>query len=91
MNKSQLIDAIASQSDSSKAAAARAVDAFTDIVTEQLKNGGTVELVGFGKFEVRQREARTGRNPQTGEPIAIAAAKVPAFKAGKQLKDAVNA
>lgn len=90
MNKSQLIDSIAAKADISKAAAGRAVDAFVDAITDSLKEGDQVALVGFGTFAVRERAARTGRNPQTGATIEIAAAKVPAFKPGKALKDAVN-
>ena len=90
MNKSQLIDKIAAGADISKAAAGRAVDSMIDAVTEALKKDDQVALVGFGTFSVRERSARTGRNPQTGETIQIAAAKVPSFKAGKALKDAVN-
>ena len=90
MNKSQLIDKIADGADISKAAAGRALDAFIDAVGEALKEGDQVALVGFGTFAVRERAARTGRNPQTGATIEIAAGKVPAFKAGKALKDAVN-
>ena len=90
MNKSQLIDSIAAKADISKAAAGRAVDAFVDAITDALKEGDQVALVGFGTFAVRERAARTGRNPQTGATIEIAAAKVPAFKPGKALKDAVN-
>lgn len=90
MNKSQLIDQIAASADISKAAAGRALDALTDSVTEALKNGDQVALVGFGTFSVRERAARSGRNPQTGDTIQIAAANVPSFKAGKALKDACN-
>ncbi|MBK5145371.1 DNA-binding protein HU-beta [Budviciaceae bacterium BWR-B9] len=90
MNKSQLIDRIAAGADISKAAAGRSLDAIIDAVTDALKNGDQVSLVGFGSFVVRERAARTGRNPQTGKEIKIAAAKVPAFRAGKALKDAVN-
>lgn len=90
MNKSELIDAVAESADIPKAAAARAIDAFANAVAGALKSGDTVSLVGFGSFVVKQRPARTGRNPQTGAPINIAAAKVPAFKAGKALKDSVN-
>lgn len=90
MNKSELIDTVAESADLSKAAAARAIDAMTDAVTGALKKGDAVSLVGFGSFNVKNRPARTGRNPQTGAPINIAAAKVPSFKAGKALKDAVN-
>ncbi|MBV1870843.1 MAG: HU family DNA-binding protein, partial [Gammaproteobacteria bacterium] len=87
---SELIDAIAAASDLSKAAAGRALDAMTDTITNALKDGDQVVLVGFGAFSVKERAARTGRNPQTGEPIEIAAAKVPSFKPGKALKDSVN-
>ncbi|MFO8156379.1 MAG: HU family DNA-binding protein [Pseudomonadota bacterium] len=90
MNKSELIDAIAEGADISKAAAGRALDATVDAVANSLKKGDKVNIVGFGNFEVRERSARTGRNPRTGEEIKIAAAKVPAFKPGKALKDAVN-
>jgi len=90
VNKSQLIDKIASDADISKAAAGRALDAFVAAVTETLESGDQVSMVGFGTFSVRDRAARTGRNPQTGEEIQIAATKVPAFKPGKSLKDAVN-
>lgn len=90
MNKSEMIEAIASGADISKAAAGRALDAMIDAVTTALKDGDQVNLVGFGTFLVRERAARTGRNPRTGETINIAAAKNPSFKAGKALKDAVN-
>ncbi|AMG32104.1 DNA-binding protein HU-beta [Grimontia hollisae] len=90
MNKSQLIDKIAENADLSKAAAGRALDALIEAVSDSLKEGEQVALVGFGTFSVRERSARTGRNPQTGAEIKIAAAKVPGFKAGKALKDAVN-
>lgn len=90
MNKSELINEIAEKADISKAAAGRAIDALTDAVTSALKDGGQVALVGFGTFSVKQRAARNGRNPQTGETIKIAAANVPGFKAGKGLKDACN-
>ncbi|MBD2813517.1 DNA-binding protein HU-beta [Xenorhabdus sp. Flor] len=90
MNKSQLIDKIAADVNISKAAAGRVVDAFISSVSGALKDGDDVVLVGFGTFTVRERAARTGRNPQTGKEIKIAAAKVPAFRAGKGLKDAVN-
>ncbi|EPM7324805.1 nucleoid-associated protein HU-beta [Serratia marcescens] len=90
MNKSQLIDKIAAGADISKAAVGRALDAVIASVTDSLKAGDDVALVGFGSFTVRERSARTGRNPQTGKEIKIAAAKVPAFRAGKALKDAVN-
>lgn len=90
MNKSELIDAIASASSLSKADAKRALDATTGAITSELSKGGTVQLTGFGSFLVRSRAARTGRNPKTGEPIDIKASKVPAFKSGKSLKDSVN-
>lgn len=91
MNKGELVTKIAEGSDLSKASAARALDSLINSVTEELANGGDVALVGFGTYKVNDRAARTGRNPQTGAAIQIAAAKVPAFKAGKALKDAVNA
>lgn len=90
MNKSQLIDTIAAGADISKASAGRALDSFIQAVTDALQEEDQVALVGFGTFSVRERAARTGRNPQSGETIEIAAAKVPAFKPGKALKDAVN-
>ncbi len=90
MNKSELIEAVASAADLSKADSARAVDGVIAAVTEALKSGDQVTVVGFGTFLVRKREARTGRNPRTGQSIEIAASNVPAFKAGKALKDAVN-
>ena len=90
MNKSQLIDKIAADADISRAAAGRVLDAFMGSVSDALKDGDEVALVGFGTFSVRDRAARTGRNPQTGKEITIAAAKVPGFRAGKALKDAVN-
>ena len=90
MNKSELIDAIAASADIPKATAGRALDAVIESVENALKSGDQVALVGFGTFSVKDRAARTGRNPQTGAPIQIAAAKIPSFKAGKSLKDAVN-
>ncbi len=90
MNKAELIDAVAENADISKAAAARAVDTVLESITATLKNGEQVALIGFGTFSVKDRAARTGRNPRTGEPLEIPAAKVPSFKAGKALKDAVN-
>lgn len=90
MNKAELIDAIADSADLSKASAARALEATLDSVSKSLKKGDSVTLVGFGTFLVRKRAARTGRNPKTGEAIKIKASKVPAFKAGKALKDAIN-
>jgi DNA-binding protein HU-beta len=90
MNKSQLIEQIASVAELSKAQAERALNAFLGSVTEELADGEQVALVGFGTFSVSDRAARTGRNPQTGATIEIAAAKVPKFKPGKALKDACN-
>ena len=90
MNKSELIDSIAASADIPKAAAGRALDAMIEAVEGALKKGDTVALVGFGTFSVKQRAARTGRNPKTGMPIEIAAANIPSFKAGKALKDVVN-
>ena len=90
MNKAELIDAVAEGADISKAAATRAVDTMFDSITNTLKSGSQVTLVGFGTITVKDRAARTGRNPRTGEPIQIAASRVPGFKAGKALKDAVN-
>lgn len=90
LNKSELIDRIAEDADISKASAGRALDAALDAITQSLKDADPVSLVGFGTFLVRERAARTGRNPQTGATIDIAAAKVPAFKPGKALKDALN-
>ena len=89
-NKSDLIDAIAKSADISKAAAGRALDATIESIKKSLKKGEDVSLVGFGTFYVGKRAARNGRNPQTGETIKIKAAKVPKFRAGKGLKDAVN-
>ena len=90
MNKTELIDHVAASADLSRAAAARALDAVIEAVTKTLRNNDSVTLVGFGTFSVGERAARTGRNPRTKEAIQIAAAKVPKFKAGKALKDAVN-
>lgn len=90
MNKSELIDAIAATADISKADAGRALDATVSAITEALKGGDQVTLVGFGSFLVKERAARTGRNPQTGKEIKIEASKVPSFKPGKALKDALN-
>jgi DNA-binding protein HU-beta len=90
MNKTELTDAVAEAADMTKADAARALDAVINTISDALANGDQVGVVGFGTFLVRERAARTGRNPQTGEEIQIAAAKVPAFKPGKALKDAVN-
>ncbi|MFP5429772.1 MAG: HU family DNA-binding protein [Gammaproteobacteria bacterium] len=90
MNKSELIDAIAASADITKADAGRALDAAVEAITNALKAGDQVTLVGFGTFQVKERAERTGRNPRTGDNIKIAASKVPGFKAGKGLKDAVN-
>ena len=90
VNKTDLIDAIASAADLSKADAGRALDAVVDSITDSLKKGDPVSLVGFGTFQVKHRAAREGRNPQTGATIQIKASNVPSFKAGKALKDAVN-
>ena len=90
MNKSELIDAIASASGLSKADATRALNATTGAITNALSKGDAIQLTGFGSFVVRERAARTGRNPQTGATIQIKASKVAAFKAGKALKDTVN-
>jgi len=90
VNKSELIDAVAASADIPKAQAGRALDAVLESVTGALAKGEQVVLVGFGTFSVKDRAARTGRNPQTGDPIDIPAATIPAFKAGKALKDAVN-
>lgn len=91
MNKTELIAAIAENAEISKKDAEKAIKAFSDVVTEELKKGEKVQLVGFGTFEVSERAAREGRNPQTGKTMKIAACKAPKFKAGKALKDAVNA
>ena len=90
MNKAELIAAIAEQSNLTKADAGRALDGLTQAIENTLKAGESVTLVGFGSFEVRARAERSGRNPQTGATITIAASKTPAFKPGKSLKDAVN-
>ena len=90
MNKGEFIDAIADHAELSKADAGRALEAMVAAITNALKAGDTVTLVGFGTFSVRERGARTGRNPRTGEAINIKKSKNPAFKAGKALKDAVN-
>ncbi|OBT16028.1 DNA-binding protein HU [Vibrio sp. UCD-FRSSP16_10] len=90
MNKTQLIEKIADSADLSKASAGRALDAIVESISESLQSDDQVALVGFGTFSVRTRAARTGRNPKTGDEIQIAEAKVPAFKPGKALKDAVN-
>ena len=91
MNKTELIAAVAEKAELSKNDAEKAVKAFTDVVTEELVNGGKIQLVGFGTFEVSERAAREGRNPKSGEVMNIPASKTPKFKAGKALKDMVNA
>ena len=91
MNKTELVAAIAEQTELSKKDAEKALKAFIDVVTDELKKGEKVQLVGFGTFEVSERAAREGRNPQTGETMKIEASKAPKFKAGKALKDMVNA
>jgi DNA-binding protein HU-beta len=90
MNKAELIDAVAGEANLSKADAGRAIDAVVDSISSALAKGQQVSVVGFGTFSVKQRAARSGRNPRTGETIQIAASNVPGFKAGKALKDAVN-
>ena len=91
MNKTELVAAIAEKTGLSKKDAEKAVKAFTEVVAEELKKGEKIQLVGFGTFEVKDQPAREGRNPRTGETMKIAASKAPKFKAGKALKDAVNA
>ena len=91
MNKTELVAAVAEQTGLSKKDAEAAVKAFTDVVAEALKAGDKIQLVGFGTFEVSERAAREGRNPRTGETMTIEASKTPKFKAGKALKDLVNA
>ena len=91
MNKTELIAAVAEKAEISKKDSEKALKAFVDVVTEQLKNDDKVQLVGFGTFEVSKRAAREGRNPQTGKTMKIEACKAPKFKAGKALKDAINA
>ena len=90
MNKTEFIAAVAEKAEISKKDSEKALKAFVDVVAEQLKAGDKVQLVGFGTFEVSDRAAREGRNPQTGETMTIAACKAPKFKAGKALKDAIN-
>lgn len=90
MNKGELAEAVAAVTEFNRAQAGRAVDAVLGVIKDELVRGGKVSLVGFGNFEVRHRQARTGRNPQTGEAVAIAASKAPAFKPAKPLKEAVN-
>ena len=91
MNKTELVAAIAKKTELSKKDAEKALKAFTDVVAEELKKGEKIQLVGFGTFEVSERAAREGRNPKSGETMLIAASKSPKFKAGKALKDLVNA
>ena len=91
MNKSELVAAMSEKSELSKKDVEKALKAFTDVVAEELKKGEKIQLVGFGTFEVSERAARTGRNPHSGDPIEIAASKAPKFKAGKALKDMINA
>ncbi|HGJ5874881.1 MAG TPA: HU family DNA-binding protein [Arsenophonus apicola] len=90
MNKTELINKVSEKSGLGKKDAEKAVNAFTDTITESLKSGNSVQLVGFGSFQVKARAAREGRNPQTGKAIKIAATNVPSFKAGQKLKDAVK-
>lgn len=90
MNKSELIDAVSAKAGLTKADTDRAFKAFVEVITESMAKGDSVALVGFGTFLVRERQARSGRNPRTGETISIKSAKIPAFKAGKALKDAVQ-
>ena len=91
MNKAELVTAMAERTELSKKDAEKALKAFTDVVAEELKKGEKIQLVGFGTFEVTERAARTGRNPQSGEEMNIPASKAPKFKAGKALKDLINA
>lgn len=90
MNKTEFVAAIAEKTELSKKDAEKAVKAFTEVVTEEMKKGGKIQLVGFGTFEVSARPERSGRNPLTGESMTIAACNVPKFKAGKALKEAIN-
>ena len=91
MNRAELIAAMAKKADLTQKDAEKALKAFTEVVADELKKGDKIQLVGFGTFEVGERAAREGRNPQTGETMTIAACKAPRFKAGKALKDAINA
>ena len=91
MNKAELVAAMSDKAQLSKKDAEAALKAFTDVVAEELKKGEKIQLVGFGTFEVSERAAREGRNPANGQPMQIAASKAPKFKAGKALKDAINA
>ncbi len=90
MNKSELVVALAEKTEMTKKSAETSLNALVEIITDELKNGGKIQLVGFGTFETRKRAARKGRNPQTGEEMKISASTVPVFKAGKALKDSVN-
>ena len=90
MNKAELVAVMAEKAEISKKDAEKALKAFTDVVAEELKKGEKIQLVGFGTFSVKDRKARTGRNPKTGEELAIPASKVPSFKAGKNLKERLN-
>ena len=90
MNKAELVAVMAERAEISKKDAERALKAFTEVVAEEMKKGEKIQLVGFGTFEVSERAARTGRNPQTGAEMTIAASKAPKFKAGKALKDSIN-
>jgi len=90
MNKAELIDAVATKSDLTKQDSKKAVDALLETISNTLANEEKIQLIGFGTFEVRERAARTGRNPQTGEEMMIPASKVPAFKPGKELKEALK-
>ncbi len=90
MNKKELVAAIAAKSEMTQADAQKALKAFVEVVTEELKKGEKVQMVGFGTFEVSERAAREGRNPQTGKKMKIKASKAPKFKAGKALKDSIN-
>ena len=90
MNKTELVAAIAEHADMTKKDADKAITAFTEVVAKELKKGEKIQLVGFGTFEVVDRDAREGRNPKTGETMTIAASKAPKFKAGKALKDEMN-
>ena len=91
MNKAELVEDVAERTELSKKDAEKALKAFVDVVAEELKKGEKIQLVGFGTFEVSERAAREGRNPANGQPMQIAASKAPKFKAGKALKDAINA
>ena len=91
MNKAELVAVVAERTELSKKDAEKALKAFVDVVAEELKKGEKIQLVGFGTFEVSERAAREGRNPANGQPMQIAASKAPKFKAGKALKDAINA